>query len=178
MDKAVIEQAMMAAMEIQTERLSLRPTRLSDVPGLFAFLGDETAMQHTHAFPTLRGCRRHVAGHEWQRRKRGCAPWTIRSKADGAIIGWGGLYEDPFDPGWGIEIGYWFAPSAWGKGYATELTNASLSVARDHLRLPEVWAFAKPENLGSSRVLEKAGFEKQRYIPEMERWLYRHSLAR
>lgn len=164
-------------MEIQTDRLSLRPTRLSDMPGLFAFLGDAEAMQHTHHCGTLRDCRRHVAGHEWQRRKRGYAPWTIRSKADGTIIGWGGLFEDPFDPGWGVEIGYWFAPSAWGKGYATELTNASLAVARDHLHLPEVWAFAKPDNLGSSRVLEKAGFEKQRYVPEMERFLYRHGLA-
>lgn len=163
-------------MEILTERLSLRPARLADVPGLFAFLGDPAAMRHTHLSATLRDCRRHVAGHEWQRRKLGYAPWTIRDRTEGAIIGYGGLFEDPFDPGWGVEIGYWFAPSAWGRGYATELTEVSLSVARDQLRLPEVWAFAKPENLGSGRVLEKAGFERQRYIPEMERWLYRHGL--
>ncbi|RDJ23583.1 N-acetyltransferase [Bosea caraganae] len=163
-------------MDIQTERLLLSPARLADVPALFAFLGDARAMQHTHRCETLRECRRHVAGHEWQRRKRGYAPWTIRSRADGAVIGYGGLYEDPFDPGWGVEIGYWFAPSAWGRGYATELTNASLAEARDQLRLAEVWAFAKPENLGSGRVLDKAGFEKQRYVPEMERWLYRHGL--
>lgn len=164
-------------MECETERLILRPTRLSDVPALFTFLGDAASMQHTHHCATLRDCRRHVAGHEWQRRKRGFAPWTVRSKHDGTILGWGGLLEDPFDPGWGVEIGYWFSPSAWGKGYATELTNASLAVARDQLRLPEVWAFARPENLGSSRVLEKAGFEKQRYVPEMERWLYKRSLT-
>lgn len=163
-------------MEILTDRLSLRPARLSDVPGLFAFLGDAEAMRHTHRAATLRDCRRHVAGHEWQRRRRGYAPWTIRDRAEGGIVGYGGLFEDPFDPGWGVEIGYWFAPSAWGRGYATELTRASLSVARDQFRLPEVWAFAKPENLGSGRVLEKAGFERQRYIPEMERFLYRHGL--
>lgn len=164
-------------MEIKTDRLSLSPARLADVPGLFAVLGDAQAMQHTHRCETLRDCRRHVAGHEWQRRRRGYAPWTIRSTADGAIIGYGGILEDPFDPGWGVEIGYWFARSAWGRGYATELTSASLAVARDHLRLPEIWAFAKPENLGSTRVLEKAGFERQRYVPEMERWLFRRSLA-
>lgn len=165
-----------AAMEIETDRLSLRPARPSDVPALFAILGDPVAMLHTHHCATLRDCRRHVAGHEWQRRSRGYAPWTIRSKADGEVIGYGGIFEDPFDPGWGVEIGYWFALSAWGRGYATELTNASLSVARDHLGLPEVWAFAKPDNHGSARVLEKAGFERQRYVPELERWLYRRGL--
>ncbi|RXT53016.1 GNAT family N-acetyltransferase [Bosea sp. Tri-44] len=165
-------------MEILTERLSLRPTKLSDVPALFTFLGDAEAMLHTQQFATLRACRRHVAGHEWQRRRLGCAPWTVRSRADGAIIGWGGLFEDPFDPGWGVELGYWFAPAAWGKGYASELAAASVVEARDQLHLPELRAFARPENVGSCRVLEKAGFMRQRYIPELERHLYRHALER
>ncbi|WP_332683944.1 GNAT family N-acetyltransferase [Bosea sp. (in: a-proteobacteria)] len=164
-------------MEILTRRLSLRPTLPSDVPALFAFLGDADAMRHTRHLATLRACRRHVAGHEWQRRRLGYAPWTIRSRADGAIVGWGGLFEDPFDPGWGVELGYWFSPAAWGRGYATELAGASLVEARGHLRLPELHAFARPENAGSCRVLEKAGFERLRYIPELERYLYRHALA-
>ncbi|SFB94722.1 Protein N-acetyltransferase, RimJ/RimL family [Bosea sp. CRIB-10] len=165
-------------MEILTDRLSLRPTRPSDVPALFAVLGDKQAMRHTAHFETLRACRRHVAGHEWQRRRLGYAPWTIRSLADGTILGWGGLFEDPFDPGWGVELGYWFAPSAWGRGYASELAAASVAEASDRLRLPELRAFARPENLGSCRVLEKAGFIRQRYVPELERHLYRHALAR
>ena len=113
-----------------TERLILRDTRMSDVPALFAFLGDRQAMQHTYCCASLRECRRHVAGHEWQRRRIGHAPWTILRKVDGAVIGWGGLYEDPFDRGWGIEVGYWFARSAWGQGYASELVSASLDFAR------------------------------------------------
>lgn len=165
-------------MEILTSRLSLRPTKLSDAPALFAFLGDAEAMRHTSQFATLRACRRHVAGHEWQRRRLGCAPWTVRSRAEGAIIGWGGLFEDPFDRGWGVELGYWFAPSAWGRGYASELAAASIAEARDRLQLPELAAFARPENVGSCRVLEKAGFMRERYVPELERHLYRHALGR
>jgi [ribosomal protein S5]-alanine N-acetyltransferase len=168
---------LVAQMNILTERLSLRPTRPSDVPGLFAFLGDAQAMRYTAHFETLRACRRHVAGHEWQRRRLGCAPWVIRRRVDEAIIGWGGLFEDPFDPGWGVELGYWFAPSAWGRGYASELATASVAEARDRLHLPELRAFARPENLGSCRVLEKAGFVPERYVPELERNLYRHALG-
>lgn len=130
-------------------------------------------MRHTHVDASPRDCRRRIAAHERRRRRDGYAPWTVETKADGRIIGWGGLYDDPFDPGWGVEIGYSFAPSAWGCGYATELVAASMSFADDILHLPEVHAFARPENAGSRRVLEKAGFVIVRFIPRMERLLYR-----
>ncbi len=91
-------------MRLETPRLLLRPPTLSDVPALYRFLGDKQAMQHTHHDHTLRECRRRSAGHEWCRRRNGYAPWTIVSRAEGHIIGWGGLYIDPFDPGWGGEV--------------------------------------------------------------------------
>jgi ribosomal-protein-alanine N-acetyltransferase len=89
------------------------------------------------------------------------------------IIGWGGLYNDPFDPGWGVEVGYYFHPSTWGKGYGSELVSACMNVADRVLALPEVRAFARPENTASRRVLEKAGFEVVEFIPAMERLLFR-----
>jgi len=165
-------------MKIRTKHLVLEPATLADVPALYAFLGDPTAMRHTHHCRTLRDCRRHVAGHEWQRRRIGCAPWSIRRHDDRALIGWGGLFEDPFEPGWGVELGYWFAPHAWGQGYASELAAACVDHARDRLRLTQLRAFAKPENVASCRVLEKAGFERQHFVPELARHLYRHELGR
>jgi RimJ/RimL family protein N-acetyltransferase len=42
------------------------------------------------------------------------------SKANDRIVGWGGLYNHPFDPGWGMEIAYFFHPDVWGQGYATD----------------------------------------------------------
>ena len=159
-------------MTIETARLILRRPTLADTPKLFEFLGDARAMQHTNADATLRGCRRRVAVHEWHRRRNGYAPWTILTKTDSRILGWGGLYDDPFDPGWGVEVGYYFHPATWGQGYATELTTACTSLA-DTLGLPEVRAFARRENIGSQRVLEKTGFKAIRFIPNMERLLYR-----
>jgi len=164
-------------MTIATERLLLRRTRLADVPSLYAFLGDAAAMRHTVHFGSLRECRRYVAAHQWHQRATGHAPWTILRKSDGQIIGWGGLYEDPFDRGWGIEVGYWFAPSSWGNGYATELVRAALAQARETVGLTEVSAFARPENVASCRVLEKAGFHKVRYVASLERNLYRCQVA-
>jgi ribosomal-protein-alanine N-acetyltransferase len=156
----------------ETKRLILRPPRLTDVPSLFEFLGDAKAMRYTHADASLRDCRRRVVLHEWCRRRNGYAPWTILSIADGGIIGWGGLYDDPFDPGWGVGVGYFFHPRAWGVGYATELTTECAAVADTVLRLPVVHAFARPANVGSRRVLEKAGFTVVRFVPKLARLLY------
>lgn len=158
--------------DIETERLTLRRPRLSDVPALFTFLGDARAMRHTHRHASLAECRRRVAVHEWRRRRDGCAPWTIITRQDGRIIGWGGLYDDPFDPGWGVEVGYFLHPDAWGRGYASELLAACLGEADAVLRLPELRAFAHPDNTASRRVLEKAGFEQRRYVAGMNRFLF------
>jgi [ribosomal protein S5]-alanine N-acetyltransferase len=150
----------------ETSRLILRRPLLADVPRLFEFLGDTYAMRYTRVDGTLRQCRRRIAVHERRRRRDGFAPWAIVSKLDARIVGWGGLYEDPFDP-WGVEVGYFFDPAYWGLGYASELTRACTFLADNVLNLPEVRAFANPQNIRSQRVLEKAGFQMMRFIPEM-----------
>ncbi|TMV94776.1 GNAT family N-acetyltransferase [Thioclava sp. BHET1] len=157
---------------IETERMLLSAPRLSEVPVLFGFLGDSVAMQHTHCDASIAECRRRVAVHEWRRRHDGFAPWTVRMKQTGAIIGWGGLYDDPFDPGWGIELAYYFDPTAWGKGYATELCCAALEFSDKKLMAENVSAFAHPDNLASNALLMKMGFEYQRFVGDMERNLY------
>jgi RimJ/RimL family protein N-acetyltransferase len=136
-------------MRHETDRLWLSPPRLADAPALLSFLGDADAMRYTQRIADLRECRRHIAGHACQRRKLGYGPWTVRAKSDGRIVGFGGLYDDPFDPGWGVEVGYRFAPSVWGWGFATELTRFCLSLAREQFGLAVVRAFAHPDNLAS-----------------------------
>lgn len=165
----------MKDIAIETHRLVLRRPVLADVPALFEFLGDAKAMRYSHVDASFRACRRRVAVHEWRRRRDGFAPWTVVRKADGRIIGWGGLYDDPFAPGWGAEVGCFFHPTAWGQGYATELVTACLDMADNTLRLPDVIAFAHPENLASRHILEKAGFELARFIPGAGRYLYKRS---
>ncbi|WP_111557922.1 GNAT family N-acetyltransferase [Paracoccus sediminilitoris] len=157
---------------LQTKNLKLCSARRVDVPDLFSFLGNASAMAFTHVDHSLQDCRRRVLVHEYFRRRHGCAPWVVRERGTDRIIGWGGLYQDPFEPGWGFEVGYFFHPEAWGKGYASQLVAAGLAVANDDLKLPEVYAMAHRENRGSQRVLEKAGFIFTRPLPERTRVLY------
>jgi [ribosomal protein S5]-alanine N-acetyltransferase len=51
--------------------------------------------------------------------------------------------------------------------------SACTDLADHALELREVRAFARPENVRSRRVLEKAGFAVLKYVPEMDRLLYR-----
>ena len=158
---------------LETARLLLRPMRTADTEAFFAFGGNPDAMRYTHCHTSLRECRRRLAAFEWQRRKRGYAPWAVIAKVDGRLVGWGGVYVDPFDPRWGPELGYSFHPAAWGQGLAAELAHACLEWADQVLGLPEVLAFAHPDNAASRRVLDKVGFVPVRAVPEMDRILYK-----
>ncbi len=158
---------------LETERLHLRPPQPEDAPGLFRFLGDRQAMRFTHAHPSLDHCRRYIEAHERNRQRVGYAPWTVTEKSSSRIIGFGGLYEDPFDSGWGLEVGYFFSPTVWGKGYATELVGLCLDIARQDGTLREVRAFSHPENAASRHVLLKAGFNEAEFISSMNRHLFR-----
>ena len=104
-------------------------------------------------------------------------PLGCHREINGAPIGFGGIYEDPFDPGWGVEVGYFLAPAAWGKGYATEFTRFCVALARLEARWPALNAFVHPKNIASQNVLLKSGFRQERFVPEMQRFLYRLDLC-
>ncbi|OJJ12585.1 GNAT family N-acetyltransferase [Alphaproteobacteria bacterium AO1-B] len=158
---------------VETDRLLLTRPRLSEVPEFYGFLGDPWAMQFTQIDKDLASCRRRIAVHEWRRRRDGFAPWTVRVKGEPEIIGWGGLYDDPFDPGWGPELAFFYHPKAWGQGYGAELSLAALKVADIKIELPLVSAFAHPKNVASQKLLQKVGFQPERHVESMNRILYR-----
>jgi RimJ/RimL family protein N-acetyltransferase len=77
-----------------------------------------------------------------------------------------------------VEIGWWIAPSAWGRGYATEATSA----ARDHVFdagfTDHLLAVYKPANTASARVVTKLGFRPHSQFTEGGRLRQRAVLAR
>jgi [ribosomal protein S5]-alanine N-acetyltransferase len=59
------------------------------------------------------------------------------------------------------ELGYLLAPTEWGRGFASEITQALVMWHRAHpepLLDVELVAYTSPDNAASRRVLEKNGF--------------------
>jgi RimJ/RimL family protein N-acetyltransferase len=106
---------------------------------------------------------------------RAFGPWTVRLQGSEEPVGWGGLVLDPYAPGWGVEVGYFFEPSLWGLGYATELVRAAVRYGTTKVGLIEIEAYVRPANHASKRVLEKTGFVSRGYVPELERVHYRYT---
>jgi RimJ/RimL family protein N-acetyltransferase len=147
------------AGEFELDRLRLCRPRLSDTADLLVLFGDRVAVQHTLSFADIRQCRRNIAAHECQRRKTGYGPWTVLEKRSGPIIGFSGLYDDPFDPGWGIEIGYHFSPLVWGNGYATELTDSVYTWATKRLVLTKSGRLSVPTMPRPGRFSKRPDFK-------------------
>ncbi|WP_058301505.1 GNAT family N-acetyltransferase [Gorillibacterium timonense] len=58
-------------------------------------------------------------------------------------------------------MGYSLDKDYEGNGYMTEAARLLVDFGFRELKLHRIWAEAKPSNLGSIRVLEKAGFEQE-----------------
>jgi RimJ/RimL family protein N-acetyltransferase len=99
----------------------------------------------------------------WER--HGFGMWLMRDRETGEMVGRGGLqstaYVRELDE---VEVGWSVVPERWGEGLATELACASVDTAFGPLDLEQIVAFTLPDNLGSRRVMEKAGFGYDREI--------------
>jgi ribosomal-protein-alanine N-acetyltransferase len=82
---------------------------------------------------------------------------ALIGKADGEMVGWGGL--QPLEESGEIEVGYGFAKDFWGRGYATETAAACLRYGFEQAGLTRIVAVAIPENTASRHVMEKLGMK-------------------
>ena len=68
-----------------------------------------------------------------------------------------------FTPGTDVErvsaeIGYWLGEPYWGRGIVTEAVKAVTAFAFDQFEFTRIWAVPFEWNIGSCRLLEKAGY--------------------
>ncbi|MFN1215723.1 GNAT family N-acetyltransferase [Chryseobacterium kwangjuense] len=59
-----------------------------------------------------------------------------------------------------IEIGYTLSKKYWGKGIATKVSRALVAYCFSNTETNEVVAVTDLDNVGSQKVLEKAGFKR------------------
>lgn len=85
---------------------------------------------------------------------------AFRAEGD-AYVGSGRIFVSEAEPD-APEIGYLVRATEWGHGLGTHIARALVRIARERLGAERVVARVLPTNPASARVLEKAGFIKQR----------------
>ena len=153
-----------APQSLRTHRMDLDPwtsadfKMLSDLartPAVMRYIGDGT----TWSDARIADVGAHVVDH-WRHHGFG---WRV-ARVDGAAVG---LIALNFaGEGAGIraseyEIGWWLAPSAWGRGLAREGAAAVRDEAFERVRAPSVVARIQPANAGSLGVAAAIGLSHE-----------------
>ncbi|MGE3192143.1 MAG: GNAT family N-acetyltransferase [Microbacteriaceae bacterium] len=129
--------------------VSLREVRDGDLEALFELESDVAGSDMIAFLPREPGDRAAFDAH-WARIRTdpGSLIWIIED--DGRFAG----YALSFLMEGERQIGYWIVQELWGRGIATAAVDRMLEL------IPErpLWASTVDDNLGSQRVLQKAGF--------------------
>lgn len=143
---------------LETQRLLLRKVTAEDSQDMFQYASNEEVAKYVtwDAHKTLKDTESFITFVLNQYKAHKVAPWAIEEKASGKFIG-------TIDYVWwkpehnSAEIGYVISPDYWGKGITTEAAKAIIQFGFEHMDLVRIQARCLVENIGSQRVMEKAG---------------------
>lgn len=144
-----------------TERLILRRFTVADAAHLCALDADPAVMRYlTGGVPTPcdvirqeilpRFLRSYVAGTPY-------GYWAATMRATGGFVGWFSLCPTDAAAADEAALGYRLRGAFWGQGYATEGARALIAAGFAAPGLRRIVATTYQDNLGSRRVMEKAG---------------------
>ena len=141
-------------MILRTARLRLEPVQDGHFEGLRALLSDPQVMRFFDGPKTDVEVRAWIGTAQGHWARFGFNWWAAIEPGTEQLVGVVSTQHIENDPAKPIEIGWRLRSEHWGKGLATEAGQAMLRFAFDDLKVPEVYAVAKPENQASLRVME------------------------
>lgn len=153
--------------ELETERLKLRRLEQSDVNTVFALRSNPEIMKYIPVPLTqsIEEAEAYICSIDKRMENKECVNWAITLKDSGVMIGTIGFYRMKLEH-YRAEAGYMILPQFNGKGYVTEALNAIIEYGFSTMKLHSLEALIDPANIGSMKVLEKCGFEKEAHFKE------------
>lgn len=148
---------------VETDRLVMRGYRLGDFPACAAIWGDPSVTRYIGGKPASEAdAWRKLVFHTGHWALLGYGFWALEEKATGGFVGEAGFADFKRDirPSFRDvrEIGWVLAPSAQGRGLATEAVRAAVDWGTRHLGPVPTACLIDPENTASIRVAEKCGY--------------------
>ena len=144
-------------VELWTERMVLRRYRPEDADSLYRYLGTDPMMSaysgwNPYATPEM--AQETVRGFIDSYDDEHVYSWIM--DIDGVIVGTIGAYDHNDDQ---IEVGFSVVKYWQGRGLATEALKKVLEYLTENEGIPCVTAWCAADNIGSQRVLERAGMK-------------------
>jgi [ribosomal protein S5]-alanine N-acetyltransferase len=148
-------------MMVRGERCLLRPWRVRDAPSVVRYANNANVSRYLRdRFPypyTMAHARGFLAGAVGEEGE----PTKFAIAVDDEAVGGIGLIPGADIEQFSAEIGYWLGEPFWGRGIVSEALVMVTEHAFQRLNLLRLFAFAFTVNVGSVRVLEKAGYERE-----------------
>lgn len=145
---------------IETDRLILRPLRMSDARDMFAYSKDPEVSRHVLWDPhkTIWDSRRFLMFARKQYRRGFPGSFAMELKEGGRMIGTiGFMWVNPDFKS--AEVGYSMSRDWWNKGLMTEALQAVLRFGFEELKLNRIEAQHETENPASGRVMAHCGMQ-------------------
>lgn len=149
---------------LSTSRLILRDFKRSDAPALFRVRGDVrvTRLNSGKPMESVDEAKELIAKTHKAFADKRRIDWaiTLKEKPQAGVIGRVG-YNYWLRQDRRASIGYDLAHVFWGEGIMTEAVRAIVAFGFDYMDLNRIEADADADNIGSIRVLEKVGFQRE-----------------
>ena len=143
-------------MQLITKRLTINHLCLDDVLDLHRMDTDLRVRHYIDGKASpLKKTKKYLSENIISYRENGYGRYAIRDADTNEFLGICGFLKESY----GLDFGYRFLPSCWGKGIATEAASTVLEKGiSDNLR-EQVVGIVLPENKASIKVLCKVGFK-------------------
>lgn len=155
-------------VQIETKRLILRDYVVSDWKDVHEYCADPEVVRFMLWGPntpeqTKEFIERMMESQEEEPRTH--FELAVVQKDRGKIIGGVGLRKIS-DRKMDGALGYCYSREVWGMGIASEAASAMLTFGFEQLSMHRIWATCDPENLGSSKVLQKIGMRLEGHFKQ------------
>ena len=147
-----------------TEWLRAEYLRAEHLPELRRMHADPIVMRHLGGVFSEEKTQAYMARGlaHWDAHRLGV--WIVYERGSDDPIGRAVLRHLHLDGYGEIETGYAFYQPYWGRGFATEITRACLTLGFEQLHCVSIVAVTTPENTASQHVLYKCGFTLDRHF--------------
>ncbi|MBU2899268.1 GNAT family N-acetyltransferase [Vibrio hepatarius] len=144
---------------IETQRLILRPFRLSDSERVALLAGNQLVSHMTANIPypyTVEMASEWIKSHTEKFEQRSAVIFAITIRGNDSIVG---AVSFPSIKGDLATLGYWIGCEHWGQGITLEAAKALISYAKRELNVAELEVQHLVENRQSCSVIKKLGMQ-------------------